>query len=238
MTTRVITNVSSVFKSETLTHDDINNNLHQLISNFDLEMDVFSQILERNNAIISGSSMLKVLTVQDMTLNTSSDLDIYVQNSRYEEITSYLEQRGYKNFSYKTREQAHPYFRIKHINAIKKYFMPEANQFIDIIISYDPIDCIKHYDFQFLLNWYDGQSIKVVHPDSILKKTSYVNTLTEKFSQSRKHKYTRRGYAIDDSKEKRFDFRVYNWKTPPSIIITIKTTRKNLCQQLCSWFRF
>lgn len=226
---------ASTYENEPITHREITNNLHHLISHFDLDIAIISQLLIQSEAIISGSSILKVLTVQDMSLNVSSDLDVYVKTDQYDDIACYLEKVGYQNFSYKTREQAHQYFRIKHITAIKKYSMPETNKFIDIIISDDPIGCIKHYDFQFLLNWYDGTSIKLVNPESLIKKVSYVNTLTEKFSESRKNKYTRRGYTIIDNKERRFDFQVYNWNSPPSIPIAIR--KKNLCQLFCNLFK-
>jgi hypothetical protein len=85
---------------------------------------------------------------------------------------------------------------------------------IDLIISDDPINCIKHYDFSFLLNWYDGKSVKIVHPESIINRTSQINDRAQYISCSRIVKYRRRGYNIIEESVSYDDLK---WDSPYEI---------------------
>lgn len=198
------------------TYGIINKNLYELISSFVPSYYEFSRLLRDNGAILSGSSMLQVITLDDIT-NSSynyscSDMDIYVKHDQYDEIVDYFNALGYVCTFYKTKADYPKYRRIEHFDGLMIF--EKRDKSIDLIISDDPINCIKHYDFSFLLNWYDGTSVKIVHPESIINRVSLINYRAQYINPTRIVKYRRRGYNIVEESVSYDDF---NWDDPYEI---------------------
>lgn len=215
----------------------INKNLLNLVDQFGFRFGDFSKFLQDTKSIVSGGSILKVLTSTDMK---ESDMDIYVPLPQKDNAINLLKSYGYVLYMDFHKDKMHPYRRVDHLLSVYKFRrytqvkignlrfdLPYIS--IDLIIAENPIDCIKKYDFSFLLNWYDGNSIKVVKPDSIIYKNTKLNSQTERHMNMRRIKYRERGYKINFDK---YDFTRYNWEQPYEIPIGVPSINYDILLEL------
>lgn len=189
----------------------VNENLYLLLFDFIGDYGAICKQLRDTNSVISGGSILKVLTnnlIKDKTVKTA-DIDLYVPQDHYFEWLRFLKHFNYRPVIKYDSKNMHPYLRVPSIDSVTALKRKNDGQIqkIDLIVSSNnPIECIKDYDFKFLLSYFDGTQLNVVCPSSIINKTSNVNTRIKYLKPTRVKKYTEYGYNIVTDRKYRSDY--------------------------------
>ena len=196
--------------------------INSLLEEIEEVLDEFLDILNNNNAYIAGGYINMAVNYNDLFINKSTDIDIYVKKENIEKFLqdlSYLDNKTFNDINvYNEFMISSPYlesfFKKNGIlsRLTKRYVSTRRPvQQIDIIVVDDTkniTDVIKNFDLTYCSVYLDPEDqtvkgdIKAVEDKSGKLNDDYAkHYLFNKFIQNRIKKYKKRGYKtlIDTS---------------------------------------
>jgi hypothetical protein len=204
--------MNTIFKT-TQYNDRFNKELNNFIGAKHIQE--FNNILKLNNAVISGSTVLKSINADSYHCN---DLDIYVNHST-------LVQPDEKNLSTdlyhfiitKTNYSSSGtstassnghiddcYSGLRNLKCVISLYSKSkilSHSSIQIIVCDDYLETIKDFDLKINKNYWDGESISIMHPENVFSKseklTLHIKCKLDYYTLERIMKYRSRGYNIE-----------------------------------------
>ncbi len=161
------------------------------------DFDNFSEFLQKNNAVISGGTVLNAVCPFKNT-NYSDDIDLYTIDDPqiYENTIKYIESLGYKLHNQSKNDYEGPSQFSEYINCVYNYVHPIHKTIIQyIVISVEPIVHLKTFDIPACSTYYDGSYV-IKNPYEIDDYYS-IDFLTKKIKEIRFDKYVKRGFKFN-----------------------------------------
>ena len=174
-----------------------NNRINSFLRTFIDNVQEFRNLLIKNKAVISGSIVLQMLLNETYD---KSDIDIYIPYILYKDFYDFLESERYELlYSRGDGEDIEEKYNIQFPNHIARVdtFKNNYDGIIQICRTYspDPRECLKSFDFTFLLNYFDGNDIFSMFPAHVFNKCGIVNNI-KTITSKRFIKYNNRGFTI------------------------------------------
>lgn len=161
------------------------------------------------NVMLSGSTVLGLLHQESYD---GSDIDIYC-DGHVDDIDDFTSDLLNNNYTlnppmYDTYPGA-----IYNVLTYSKENCPN----IQLIISISNINLINNFDLDIVQNYFDGNSIRIKHPESVRSHTIYaINIIDSRKTCSRIQKYRNRGYTVSpvlfDMMDNEY---IVNWREGP-----------------------
>lgn len=199
----------------------VNDNLPLLKDFFEtngVPFNYISNILKRTGAVLSGSTILKVmnnelnqrLTGKDGDPYNPYDIDIFVGEKNLEKLKEYLSllfdhidpSSHYDYFAEEQKIRRLLYSSMPNITHVLTYSWIHPIQVIALKEGVDPREYIETFDYTFCQNYYDGVDIKSYHPQCVKTKRGFLIYNMDENPGRQFHrtlKYEARGYTIVNS---------------------------------------
>lgn len=198
---------------------EFNDNINQIIGKFINDVDHFNDILNKNDMVLSGSSVLKAINNDSYDIN---DLDIYINSNVqltkddifHSSTISIICQEFYKFIENKTDYKASSftssdenknmndlYRGMRSINYVFTFNNFEQKKTIQLIVCDNYIDTIREFDLSINKNYWNGESITIMHPKNVFTKheklSLHIKSKLDYYTLGRIDKYRKRGYNIE-----------------------------------------
>lgn len=202
--------------------NDFNNSINNIIGEFINDVDQFNTIINKNNIVLSGSSVLKAINNDTYEID---DLDIYV-NSDAKLSKDRSDMHRIDNFMLKVCTEFHDfiinnadyelsslmmsdenkimnnlYTGMRSINYVFTLINSKNNKKIQVIVCDDYLDTIGEFDLSINKNYWDGKDITILDPKSVFTKheklSLHIKCKLDYYTLERIDKYRKRGYNIE-----------------------------------------
>ena len=196
--------------------------MNKIIGEFINDVDQFNTIINKNDIVLSGSSVLKAINNDTYDIN---DLDIYINSGvklskEDTNVNSFHNLMigvclDFHNFiknntdyeisrimmSDENKIMNNLYEGMRSINYVISFHNSKNNKKIQVIICDDYLNTIEEFDLSINKNYWDGKDITIVDPKSVFTKheklSLHIKCKLDYYTLERIQKYRKRGYNIE-----------------------------------------
>lgn len=202
--------------------NEFNNRMNKIIGEFVTDVNQFNEIINKNNIIVSGSSVLKAINndkydIKDLDIYINSKIQLsndtidvekfynivldicpdfykFIENDTIYEISSLMssDQNKYMN---------NLYSGMRNINYVFTLNNRQNSKIIQLIICDNYKDTIKEFDLTINKNYWDGKKIVITNPKNVFSKheklSLHMKSKLDYYTLERIEKYRKRGYNIE-----------------------------------------
>jgi hypothetical protein len=202
--------------------NQFNNNINKIIGEFINDVEKFNEIINKNNIILSGSSVLKAINDDNYDIK---DLDLYINSSLQlsedafnsdsirnaisdicPELYKFIElNTDYEisklMVSSENKIMNDLYRGMRSINYVFTLHNNKNSKTIELIICDNYMDTIKEFDLSINKNYWDGKNVTITDPRSVFTKheklSLHIKSKLDYYTLERIEKYRKRGYNIE-----------------------------------------